>query len=446
MLDKIFEVLTDSKRLRSAVLLHIAPILPDRFFLKQLFKLRVGYPLNLDNPKSFNEKLQWLKLNDHNPEYTNMVDKYEAKKYAASIIGEEHIIPTLAVYDNVDEIDISKLPDQFVLKCTHDSGGIVICKDKSDFDFDSAKRKLRKALRKNYYYQNREWPYKNVKPRIIAEKYMTDGDDELKDYKLFTFGGEPRIIEIDYNRFKGHLRSLYTKEWQKIDATIKFPTDKTKEFGRPQALDTLLNLSRKLAEGHPHIRTDFYIVDDNVYFGELTFYHGSGMEKITPLSLDLQMGEWIELPLSGGGKIIRLNNICVLIAPKRDYSDELIDYKFMCYNGVCKNLFVCTGRSKKDLRVDFFDTKWAHLPFYRKYKNADKIPDRPSELSKMVAMAETLAVSVGCAFVRVDLYQVKEHIFFGELTFFPGSGMEYFRPVEWDYKIGNLLVLPIVKE
>lgn len=279
----------------------LARFYSDRKFLETLFPLRTGYKLNLDNPQTFNEKLQWLKLNNRRPEYTQMVDKVEAKKYVANIIGEEHIIPTLAVYDRVEDIDFDVLPNQFVLKCTHDSGGIVVCKDKSKLDRKAALAKLKWGLSKNYYYQNREWPYKNVKPRIIAEKYMTDDGEELKDYKVFTFGGEPKIVEIDYNRFKGHMRNLYSTDWEKIDAVIKYPSDETRIFEKPKVLNEVLELSKKLSLGTPHLRTDFYIVDDKVFFGELTFFHESGMAHITPHTFDEKMGSWIKLPDIGLG-------------------------------------------------------------------------------------------------------------------------------------------------
>ena len=173
----------------------------DEDFLKMQFKNVFGYPLDLENPKTYSEKLQWLKLYDRKPEYTMMVDKYEVKKYVASKIGEEHIIKTLGVWDHFDDIDFSKLPNQFVLKCTHDSGGLVICTDKSKLDMVAAKKKIEKSLKNDYYMQNREWPYKNVKRRIIAEEYMVDESGyELKDYKIFAFDGEAKAMFIASDR------------------------------------------------------------------------------------------------------------------------------------------------------------------------------------------------------------------------------------------------------
>ena len=266
-----------------------------------------GYELNLDNPQTFNEKLQWLKLNYHKPSFSLMVDKAEVKKYVSDIIGEEHIIPTYAVYNSVDEIDFDKLPEQFVLKCTHDSDDLVICKDKSQLNREKVRKQLKKGLKFDYFYMGREWVYKNVKHRIIAEKYMTDLGEELKDYKIFNFDGEPRIIEVDYNRFKNHKRHLYTTEWNKLDVTFVYPGDDT-IIEKPKQLDQMLGYARKLSKGHPFIRTDFYIIDDNIYFGELTFYHHCGFGQITPFEFDVEMGKWIKLPKPTTKDILRKQN------------------------------------------------------------------------------------------------------------------------------------------
>jgi hypothetical protein len=275
----------------------ILRFMPDEIYLKLLYKHKTGKKLNLKNPHTFNEKLQWLKLHDRNPLYTTMVDKYEAKKYVANIIGDEYIIPTLGIWDNFDDIDFDKLPKQFVLKCTHDSGGLVICKDKSKLDVDAARKKINRCLKKNYYYHSREWPYKNVKPRIIAEKYMTDeSGTELKDYKVFNFNGQPKFIQVDYGRFVEHKRNLYNTDWQYIDAAIKYPSDKTVSIKKPDSLDEMLEFSRRLSQGLPFLRTDFYSIEDKIYFGELTFYHGSGMEQFRPEQFGVDVGLWLKLP------------------------------------------------------------------------------------------------------------------------------------------------------
>lgn len=268
----------------------------DEKYLSILWKLRMGYDLDLNNPVTFNEKLQWLKINDRKPIYSTMVDKYEAKKYVANIIGEEYIIPTLGVWDSFDEIDFDKLPNQFVLKCTHDSGGLVICKDKAALDLKAARKKLNKCMKHNYYYASREWPYKDVKPRIIAEKYMADESGiELKDYKIHNFDGIPQFIEVDYGRFSEHKRNLYSTDWEYIEAAIKYPTDKNVKINRPENLEKMIVLARKLSEKIPYVRTDFYSIFGKIYFGEITFYHDSGMGEFTPKEWDAKLGEWIIL-------------------------------------------------------------------------------------------------------------------------------------------------------
>ena len=272
-------------------------VVPEKWYLKRRFLKNVGYPLDLDNPRTFNEKLQWLKLYDHNPLYTKMVDKYEAKKYVADIIGEEYIIPTLGVWDHFDEIDFEQLPEQFVLKCTHDSGSIAICKDKATFDKKTAKKKLERGLRYNYYYSGGfEWPYKNVKPRIIAEKYMVDESaEQLKDYKIFNFDGMPKLIEVDYDRFTGHKCNLYTTDWTFIEAAIGYPPDPNRIIDRPKALEEMLSLAKKLSADIKYLRTDFYSIEDKIYFGEMTFYPGSGFAKFSPDKFGLNLGDCINI-------------------------------------------------------------------------------------------------------------------------------------------------------
>lgn len=273
--------------------------LPASIYLRICFFLKTKKILHLKHPVSFNEKLQWLKLYDHKPEYTTMVDKYAVKQYVAAKIGggEEYIIPTLGVWEHFDDIDFDKLPDKFVLKCTHDSGGLVICRDKSKFDKEAARKKLEKCLKRNYFLYGREWPYKNVPPRIIAEKYMVDESGvELKDYKIFCFHGVPKIIEVDFNRFVGHKRNLYTTSWELIDLEICYPSDENFKIAKPEHLEKLLQLATVLSQDIPHIRTDFYVINGKIYFGELTFCHGSGFEKFIPEEWDKIFGDWLKLP------------------------------------------------------------------------------------------------------------------------------------------------------
>ena len=272
----------------------------DRTFLEKLYAIKFGKKPNLENPETFSEKLQWLKLYDRRPEYTRMVDKYEAKGYAAERIGEEYIIPTLGVWDHFDEIPFDELPDRFVLKCTHDSGGLRICRDKATFDFDEARERLEHCLGRSYFRNNREWPYKNVNPRILAEQYMedSDGKGELTDYKLHFFGGECRAVLVAQNRFgKGGLyKDFYTPEWGHMDFTRGDGPNAPSRVPRPEQLDDMIRLGKKLAGDYPFIRTDFYVINGDIYFGEMTFFPGSGTLRFHPDRWDRVFGEWIQLP------------------------------------------------------------------------------------------------------------------------------------------------------
>jgi len=269
---------------------------PDSIYLKGCFRAYMGYRLDLKNPQTFNEKIQWLKLHDRKPEYTQMVDKYAVREYIAKTIGEEYLIPLLGVWDRFDEIDFDQLPDQFVLKCNHDSGTVVICKDKKTFDIDDARKKINAGLTRNFYYSAREWPYKNVKPKIIAEKYMVDeSGTELKDYKVFNFNGTPKLIQVDFGRFTEHKRNLYTLNWEYLNLSILYPTAPDIHIEKPRVLSELLSLSSQLSRNIPLLRTDFYIINEKIYLGELTFHHGAGYEPFYPQDWNKIMGSWIEL-------------------------------------------------------------------------------------------------------------------------------------------------------
>lgn len=277
--------------------------MPDEEYLKRMFKARMGRELDLENPQTMNEKLQWLKLYDRKPIYTTMVDKYAVKKYVADIIGEQYIIPTLGAWDRFDEIDFDSLPDQFVLKCTHDSGGLVICKDKSKLDIAAAKEKINRSLKRNFYYLWREWPYKDVKPRIIAEKYMEDkGSQELRDYKFFCFGGQARCYKVDFDRFIKHHANYYDMDNHILEfGESAFLPVPGKELSIPKEVDQMAKLAEKLSQDIPFLRADFYDVEGKIYFGELTFYPASGFGSFTKENADLKLGQWIKLPDFRGG-------------------------------------------------------------------------------------------------------------------------------------------------
>lgn len=272
----------------------------DETCLKILYHMYFGKKLDLNKPQSFNEKLQWLKLYDRKPEYTKMVDKFEVKEYVSDIIGREHVIPTIGVWDNFDDIDFNYLPEQFVLKCTHDSGGLVIVSDKSKFDKASAKKKIDKCMKRQFFYTGREWPYKQVKPRIIAEQYMNDGSGELKDYKIFVFGGEPKITLVCSERFsqQGLREDFFDENWCLYPFKRPEHPNSGKHIDKPNCYDQMMCFAKKLSKDIPFVRTDFYEINGKVYFGEITFYPASGFSPFVPEEWDYKLGEWLELPQS----------------------------------------------------------------------------------------------------------------------------------------------------
>ena len=272
---------------------------PDSLYLKLLYRVIMGRKLNLKNPKEYNEKLQWLKLNDRKPEYAIMVDKYEVRGYIAELLGEQYLIPCLGIYDSVEDIDIDALPDKFVLKCTHDSGSVEICKDKSCYDMEGAKHRLSQAMKRNYYATYREWPYKYVKPRIIAEGYLEGDEGDLKDYKVMCFNGEAKIIEVHENRFvegKVHTQTYYDREWEIVPLTQVETVTVDKPSERPRQLEEILRLSELIAKDMYHARIDWYIEGDKIYFGEITFYDGSGFESFSTPEMERMLGDMIKLP------------------------------------------------------------------------------------------------------------------------------------------------------
>ena len=274
--------------------------LPDAAYLKGCFRATMGYKLDLENPKTFNEKLQWLKLYDRNPAYTQMVDKYAVREYIKNTIGEEYLIPLLGVWDSFDEIDFDKLPNQFVLKTNHDSGTVVICKDKKTFDVDAARKRINKRINYNYYNLWREWPYKNVKPKIIAERFMSSpGADDLTDYKFMCFNGEVKCEFTCTNRrsTEGLNVTFFDTDWNVLPFERHYPADKY-EIEKPAMFSEMLYLSEVIAKDLKcsFVRMDFYEIEGQIYFGEFTLYPGSGMEEFSPVDWDYRLGSWLTLP------------------------------------------------------------------------------------------------------------------------------------------------------
>lgn len=272
---------------------------PDKQYLQLYYFFKFKKSLNLKNPQTYNEKLQWLKLYDRNPAYTGLVDKYEVKAHVEQKIGGEYIIPTLGVWDCVDDIDFDSLPNQFVLKCTHDSGGLVICKDKAKLEIAEAKKILEKSLKSNFYYIGREWPYKNAKPRIIAETYMEDTETaELRDYKFYCFGGEPKVMLVASDRQTEGEESkfdFFDMDFRHLDFRRGHPNS-LKPVKKPETFEAMRELAKQLSQGFHHVRVDLYEVNGKNYFGELTFFPGNGMTRFEPEEWDYKMGQWLVLP------------------------------------------------------------------------------------------------------------------------------------------------------
>lgn len=273
----------------------------DEKYLKYSFRGYLGRDLDLNNPKGFNEKLQWLKLHDRNPLYTTLVDKYRVKEWVADKIGPQYVTETYAVWESAGDIDISNLPERFVLKTNHDSGGIAICRDRKTFDLDAAKHKLAKHLKTNFFWSGREWPYKNVKPLVFAEEYLdpADGMDDLPDYKLYRFNTGHVVTCAMTERFSesGYTATYFDEDWRRLDmADVGHGT--RPDIPMPGQFGLMKELSEKLAEGMPFVRVDFYVSTSRLLFGEMTFYSASGFEDWEPSGWDERLGSWIRL---GGG-------------------------------------------------------------------------------------------------------------------------------------------------
>lgn len=274
--------------------------IPDEWYLKWTYKGNTGRKLNLANPKRYSEILQWIKVYDRNPLYPTMVDKAAAKDWAADIIGAEHIIPTLGVWERFDDVDFDALPDKFVIKCTHDSHSVIICKDKNSFDRAAAKRQIEAALKREYYYEGRQWPYKEVLPRIIAEQYIeNDATGDLRDYKFFTFNGEPKVMYIATGRgTEETFGDFFDMDFKHLDLAIDHRTAPVPPQ-KPALFEEMKKAAALLAKGTPQVRVDFYEVNGQFYFGEMTFFHCSGYITFKPDRWDEQFGSWITLPRTG---------------------------------------------------------------------------------------------------------------------------------------------------
>lgn len=287
----------------SRLILHlneyrIFRLMPDEAYLKLIYRCEMGRKLNLTSPNTYNEKLQWLKLKDRRPEYKTYADKYAVREYLRQTVGEDYLIPLIAVYDRVDEIEWDALPAQFVLKCTHASGTNIICTDKNRLDIETAKRQLNRWMQRDYYWHGREWQYKNMRPRIICEKYLADESDfELKDYKFHCFNGEPKIATVVLNRFQegGPNGNFYDMAWNLLPFYQHYPPS-TSNVPKPKNFEKMKEIACKISEGLLYIRIDYYEAAGQLYMGELTLHPASGWLGFIPESADGLVGSWLELP------------------------------------------------------------------------------------------------------------------------------------------------------
>ena len=276
----------------------ISKIIPDYIYIKRQFKRNVGKKINLKNPQTFNEKVNWMKIYDHNKEYVIMADKYRVREYVSEKIGSEYLIPLLGVWDRFDDIDFERLPDKFVLKCTHDSGSVTIC-EKGSFDIEKTRKKFNKALKVNFYWYGREWVYKYIKPRIVAEEYIEDSHyKELRDYKFYCLNGKPHALLLATNRLsldKELCFDYFDMNFKHLHMVNHWHPNSSDELKKPLNFELMQELAEKLAEGIPQVRIDFYEADGRVYFGECTFYDMAGYLIIHPDEWDVEWGKMIRL-------------------------------------------------------------------------------------------------------------------------------------------------------
>lgn len=279
---------------RYSVIRKMLNRIPDAMYLKLVYRMQTGKKLNIDAPKEYNEWLQYLKLHYRKPEMSILADKYNVRKWVEERIGSQYLIPLLGVWDDPGKIDVQSLPDSFVLKCTHDSGSIVVCRNKRNFDLPAAIAKLAGRAHINYFYYLREWPYKNIRPRIIAEALLNQDGQPLYDYKFFCFSGEPRFVMTVKDRFLTPHECVFDMDFVPMNVSLGNPSFPPEEIEKPRNFEEMAAIAKVLSEGYPHVRVDLYNTGSKIYFGEITFFHWGGFADIRPEEFNLQLGQWIE--------------------------------------------------------------------------------------------------------------------------------------------------------
>lgn len=280
-------------------LMKFGGFLSDKDYIRCSYRLWLHKRLNLKNPQSFTEKLQWLKIHDHNPLYTILVDKFEVKKWVADRIGERYVIPTIGVWDSLEDINWDLLPEQFVLKTTFGGGsdGVFICKDKSSINFEDVSNELRVSMKTDPYRRLREWPYKNVPRRLIAERYLEDNTGDLTDYKFYCFSGYPKVLLIATNRYTSHNFDFFDMDFNRLSmVSARGNNNSTLIVDKPLCFEEMKEIACNLSRGLPHVRVDLYCCNDHVYFGEMTLYDSSGLDDFNSEEWNMRFGSWLVLP------------------------------------------------------------------------------------------------------------------------------------------------------
>lgn len=281
-------------------MMYLLSFLPDKLYLRIFYFSTTGKSINFKNPKGFNEKLQWLKVNDKRPEYSKLVDKVSVREHIANVLGEEYLFPLLGKWESFEEIDFDALPEQFVLKCNHDSGSTKVIKNKASLtqaDFDEMRVFYTNRLSKDFFYAGREYPYKGIKPYIIAEELMTDENDKeksIEDYKFFCFNGVPRIMFVATDRATDCKFDFYDMDFNHLDL-INIHPNTDKHIEKPEMFDEMKEIAAKLSKGMRHVRIDLYELNGKIYFGEYTFFHGGGFQLCQPPEWERRLGDWIDL-------------------------------------------------------------------------------------------------------------------------------------------------------
>lgn len=296
LLEKLGYYFLHPNNIRIAWLIKHSKNYSDEEYLIKLFKVKCGYKPNLENPQTFNEKLNWLKLHHHNPLLTILADKYAVKEYVKEKIGVEYVVPNYGVWGSFDEIDFDNLPSKFVLKATHDSGGATIVRDKKTLDVGEVRKKMEKQLSTGFYWASREWPYKDIPRRIIADELLNDHTgNELRDYKFWCFNGMPKYMYLTI-KGKNIYENFYDMDFRPANINHGFPRHQP-EFEKPYGFETMKELAAKLSQGLPFVRIDFFLVDKIIYFGEFTFFDWGGTRPFESYEMDLELGKLIDLSI-----------------------------------------------------------------------------------------------------------------------------------------------------